>query len=1198
MLYFFNERRILLLYVGCFYMMKRLFFFIVFISEGLLAGVIGEIDFPDVIPAEDVILNLSLSDMNVIHILNKKGELNAEVEESGSFLFQEITECEECKKHALVIYLRGCGHRICSDCLKNEYTCCFCGGDESNCYVDVASTKENLKTIDRVFYRLGKKPLFCQQCKKKVFVLFSTDPGIYWCFLCTLKTGTVEISYDKLRLKKKRALVVGEYVDRLMNSYSDMFAYSEIFAQKITPKKLNNGNCFSVLENAVCFSNSYRQWLIILDEYHKHNVLVRMFNNRFTSVSCKVKEFLNKVSSSATDLSPGTCIDLFRTGGGVGIAFKANSVEKIALFSSNAYIQNKFNAPVVSKGNFDFLRDPSKFGFDQVFTFNMASAAAAAAAAASASASAAAYSRILNMAPYFYNKYPTGIRNKYIKRHLNGYSFWLKIRESFEWYKCIRNKVGIYNQEGKWTSGHVNKGCCFTSQKYKKTSMQKDKHYYDNKKTIKFNEIFVDWGGNSPIILGLVIAAPFEFKHMVSLHELVKELRPADTRAFGLESIDDLPVVLYDSETCSLKNMGSVAHMLDFLEKIKGHGFDERLLRVSPHDFFEYCALLDVTRIIDIQNRESIFSEFLNEQGLAIEKWFDKYTFCDNTERLSDFLTGVAFSWNVDSVSRSTYKVVIFQTVLASVCYRQFLEAYGFYFNDSEAMIIAYASMIGRVLVDYPSLDKHINDKNKKNLLPDCIKGVVEKTLYFLQNVFADDFSPVEMILILAINPNDQRAINALGMLSDRQGVDRDGLIIDFFIISECLSIVNKKLDVFNNPRGDFWCVILLDLQDFFQEEVVKGVYGEKAVHDAKTYIYRKLAVRVPKLMKVIDLVISAHKESPYVKSFVASYKNKGFPKYIGTIDAKIACQGVKEAIQLEMKKHPEDLPTKEGENKYSGVKVRAWEVVTNPLSEYSPFEGFIHVLPNHGLETNVTVDYMNFQEGGIESPGLMPNIPSLKLCIPDKEDIIESATDDSIVNKDCGICGQTFSEEELGQLHKTECGHIFHQYCLERAIASTGTKCPYCRMYLTPCHVEIGQPEGTMVWKLTNTCRCNLDSFVEQVHLCDEPFIQVEYYSKAGTWQGVSFDQDHRKAYLPYDEEGINALNMLIEAYKRGFILGVGYSISRGVEDVVIWKNIPHKTCCCGLSSNVEHGYPDPDYLNRLMGILHEQGIERVGEQ
>jgi deltex-like protein len=54
--------------------------------------------------------------------------------------------------------------------------------------------------------------------------------------------------------------------------------------------------------------------------------------------------------------------------------------------------------------------------------------------------------------------------------------------------------------------------------------------------------------------------------------------------------------------------------------------------------------------------------------------------------------------------------------------------------------------------------------------------------------------------------------------------------------------------------------------------------------------------------------------------------------------------------------------------------------------------------------------------------------------------------------------------------------------------------------------------------------------------------------------------------------------------------IFTIGTSVTSGVQNVVVWNDIHHKTSMHGGPQN--YGYPDPTYLQRVTEDLAAKGI------
>ena len=78
------------------------------------------------------------------------------------------------------------------------------------------------------------------------------------------------------------------------------------------------------------------------------------------------------------------------------------------------------------------------------------------------------------------------------------------------------------------------------------------------------------------------------------------------------------------------------------------------------------------------------------------------------------------------------------------------------------------------------------------------------------------------------------------------------------------------------------------------------------------------------------------------------------------------------------------------------------------------------------------------------------------------------------------------------------------------------------------------------------------------------------------------------RVTYLPDSIMGQKVLRCLRKAFRRRLLFTVGRSLTFELADCVTWAGVPHKTVVHGTC----HGYPDPNYLDRVMDELKERGV------
>lgn len=76
---------------------------------------------------------------------------------------------------------------------------------------------------------------------------------------------------------------------------------------------------------------------------------------------------------------------------------------------------------------------------------------------------------------------------------------------------------------------------------------------------------------------------------------------------------------------------------------------------------------------------------------------------------------------------------------------------------------------------------------------------------------------------------------------------------------------------------------------------------------------------------------------------------------------------------------------------------------------------------------------------------------------------------------------------------------------------------------------------------------------------------IVIHYKIHSGSMNGVYFHGTNREAYLPGNNEGIEVLSLLVEAFSRKLTFKIGTSITTGATNVTVWQGIHHKTSPIG---------------------------------
>ncbi|TRY90027.1 hypothetical protein DNTS_018255 [Danionella cerebrum] len=197
----------------------------------------------------------------------------------------------------------------------------------------------------------------------------------------------------------------------------------------------------------------------------------------------------------------------------------------------------------------------------------------------------------------------------------------------------------------------------------------------------------------------------------------------------------------------------------------------------------------------------------------------------------------------------------------------------------------------------------------------------------------------------------------------------------------------------------------------------------------------------------------------------------------------------------------------------------------------------------------------------------------------PVKQDKAKEQTQDDT----CPICLEQIDRADSTVLPK--CQHTFCKGCLKRAF-DLKPACPICgEIY--------GSLTGTQPKNGTMTVskdRSSLRGYEEYGTIAISYTIpsgrQGDEHPNPGTpYQGAS-----RIAYLPDSPEGNHVLRLLQRAFDQRLTFTIGRSSTTGMNNLVTWNDIHHKTSRSGGPTN--YGYPDPDYLKRVQDELKAKGI------
>ncbi|KAK3094976.1 hypothetical protein FSP39_008624 [Pinctada imbricata] len=87
-----------------------------------------------------------------------------------------------------------------------------------------------------------------------------------------------------------------------------------------------------------------------------------------------------------------------------------------------------------------------------------------------------------------------------------------------------------------------------------------------------------------------------------------------------------------------------------------------------------------------------------------------------------------------------------------------------------------------------------------------------------------------------------------------------------------------------------------------------------------------------------------------------------------------------------------------------------------------------------------------------------------------------------------------------------------------------------------------------------------------------------------------VEYEGTMRSGYLPDCPKGELVLQLFKLAFNRKLMFTVGHSRTTGMDNVVTWNDIHHKTSVTG--GPQRFGYPDPHYLDRVLEELAAKGV------
>ena len=646
------------------------------------------------------------------------------------------------------------------------------------------------------------------------------------------------------------------------------------------------------------------------------------------------------------------------------------------------------------------------------------------------------------------------------------------------------------------------------------------------------NEVIINWDNWQDKLLGFFIH-DFNTESVNSLRKLIVALISAQTQ--HPQSIMALPVLLYDSHQASFTFISSVQTLI-------------------PEHFHPRPGKPDV---VDLLNPDA-FPFNINHMALMLQ------------ERSSQHRLPVLFSFQPNN----SYLLSVLKTSL----YRQYLEHKGIVFSEEEALVLAFASIARTTTPELPVWFQELLINNGVSLSvvqditmalarlhgvdaqnPDNITGEADDSpapaenrqeLYLHLLKFGSGHCiPMPETLLATIHEDNQSEVIAIQKS------------IKYTIDSTTFATI--KLN-----KGHGWPLLLSELRMSIPCATVDQLRQAGFSSQIPARPYAEMMASIPGNLNLLDQLEALYSPdySPFVKGLLEHFRKSGFPCYPGTLRAggEVTTQA-RDTLKTELAKRPTEAQINAIKSNYR-VQSRQWESSEYPLWHHDPFAGMEQV--------------EDWQPPMVGQKG--------KTCF---NGISQGVSNHRSVNRpvtmvetswQCSICMSHTAQESVVEL---ECKHYIHDSCLESLLQHAAAKlCPVCRKPLTPFQFG-NQPPGTMSWEVTDET-CPGENTRET--------IQITYEMPEGSinvsGQPVMYPGDTRFAYLPNHRKGRKALAMLKDAFERGLVFTVGHSLSRNIDNVIVWNDIPHKTSLKHCLSG--HSYPDPGYVDRLIDELKQRNI------
>ncbi|KAF9429441.1 putative E3 ubiquitin-protein ligase dtx2 [Entomortierella beljakovae] len=189
-----------------------------------------------------------------------------------------------------------------------------------------------------------------------------------------------------------------------------------------------------------------------------------------------------------------------------------------------------------------------------------------------------------------------------------------------------------------------------------------------------------------------------------------------------------------------------------------------------------------------------------------------------------------------------------------------------------------------------------------------------------------------------------------------------------------------------------------------------------------------------------------------------------------------------------------------------------------------------------------------------------------------------------------------TLNPEKVVKLKS--CRHCFHEDCISSWFSSKDSqlKCPMCntmcttnaksgatKKAMTGGPMKLGpMPDGVMGYSFDARLSCYFIYIVIPAHTIPNSDPSVNQ------GQNISVNTDIRYAIVPFSARlGPLLMIRLISAFYYGHLFRNGQSITRGVNNVVVWNGIHLRTAMTG-----EYGFPAPNFETNCWEEISQKGV------